>query len=144
MGYSISEKFRLEIHWKDAVYNQEGRCELSGAYFSGPALQIAQKINDSDHMLLDLYSQYLVLVKGVYVVKFEWSGVNYSDSDCKVHLSNCYITHNEELNMVPKLKPGDYFVVDTSDHEFSIHKYSLVYKTLLIKEDHVRYKFNNE
>jgi hypothetical protein len=144
MSYLISEKFRLEIHWQDAVYSQEGCCELVGAYFSGPALQIAQKINDKDHMMLDLYSQYLTLVKGVYVIKFEWLGVNYSDSENKVFLDKCYLTHTEELNTVPKLKSTDYFVIDTSDHEFSIHKYSLVYKTILIKEDHLRYRFNNE
>lgn len=142
MSYFISEKFRLEVYWEDVIYLQEGRCELLGAYFSGPALQIAQKINDKDHMMLDLYSQYLVLVKGAYVVKFEWSGVNYVDD--KVYLSNCYITHTDDLNVVPKLKPTDYFVIDTSDHEFSIHQYALVYKTILIKEDNSMYRFNNE
>lgn len=144
MSYLISEKFRLEVHWQDVVYNQEGLCEFVGAYFTGPALQIAQKISDADHMMLDLYSQYLVLVKGAYILKFEWSGVNYNDSENKVYLSNCYLTHNEELNTVPKLKSSDYFVIDTSDHEYSVHQYSLVYKTILIKEDHLRYKFNNE
>lgn len=144
MGYLISEKFRLEVHWEDVVYIQEGRCELKNAYFTGPALQIAQRINDKDHMMLDLYSQYLVLVKGAYVLKFEWSGVEYRDDENRVYLSNCHIIHNEDLNLAPKLKPTDYFVIDTSDHEFSIHQYSLVYKTLLIKEDHLRYKFNNE
>jgi hypothetical protein len=142
MGYFISEKFRLEIYWEDTVYLQEGRCGLIGAYFSGPALQIAQKINDTDHIMLDLYSQYLLLVKGAYVVKLEWSGVEYADG--KIYLSNCYITHNEELNTVPKLKADDYFVIDTSDHEFSVHQYSLVYKTILINEDHSMYRFNNE
>jgi hypothetical protein len=144
MNYLISEKFKLEIHWAGTVYNQEGRCELIGAYFTGPALQIAQKINDKDHMMLDLYSQYLTLVKGVYVIKFEWSGVTYKDVENRVYLNKCYLTHTEELNIVPKLKPTDYFVIDTSDHEFSVHKYSLVYKTILIKEDHLRYRFNNE
>jgi len=144
MNYLISEKFRLELHWKDVVYTQEGSCELRGAYFTGPALQIAQRINNQDHMMLDLYSQYLVLVKGAYVLKFEWSGVNYNDDENKVYLSNCYLKHNEDLNLAPKLKSTDYFVIDTSDHEFSIHQYSLVYKTILIKEDHLRYRFNNE
>ena len=93
-------------------------------------------------MMLDLYSQYLVLVKGAYVVKFEWSGINYTDD--KVYLSNCFITHTDDLNKVPKLKSTDYFVIDTSDHEFSIHQYALVYKTILIKEDNSMYRFNNE
>lgn len=144
MVYFISEKFRLEVHWQEAVYNQEGICELVGAYFTGPALQIAQRINDRDHMLLDLYSQYLALVKGVYVVKFEWAGINYDDTENKVYLSNCFIKHDSELNLVPKFKASDYLVIDTSDHEFSIHQFTLVYKTILIKEDHLRYRFDNE
>jgi hypothetical protein len=94
--------------------------------------------------MLDLYSQYLVLVKGAYVVKFEWEGVLYKLDENKVFLKNCYITHTEDLNTVPKLQKDDYFVVDTSDHSPNNHKYSLVYKTILIKEDHSRYKFTNE
>lgn len=144
MSYLISEKFRLELHWKSVIYSQKGRCEVKDAYFTGPALQIAQRINDKDYILLDLYSQYLILVKGAYVLRFEWEGTSYKNDENKVYLSNCYITHTEDLNLTPKLKPEDYFVIDTSSHESSIHKYSLVYKTLLIKEDHSRYKFNNE
>lgn len=144
MSYLISEKFRLELHWEDVLYTQEGRCELKGAYFTGPALQIAQRISEKDYMVLDLYSQYLVLTKGVYVLRFEWSGIKYNDDENKVYLFGCCLLHNEDLNLVPKLKVSDYFVIDTSDHEFSIHQYALVYKTLLIKEDHLRYKFNNE
>ncbi len=143
MSFLISEQFKLEVHWEDVLYNQEGRCGLIGAYFSGPALKIAQRINDEDHMLLDLYSQYITLVKGAYVLKFEWSGVEYKDDEGIVMLSNTYLTHNEDLNTTPKLNKTDYFVIDTSDHEFSIHKNSLVYKTLTIKEDHSRYRFNN-
>lgn len=139
----MSEKFRLELCWESVVYLQEGLCELKGAYFSGPALQIAQKINDKDHMLLDLYSQYLVLVRGAYILKCDWNGVSYGN-DNRVYLSNCYLTHNEDLNIAPQLKTTDYFIIDTSDHEFSIHQYALVYKTILIKEDHSRYRFNNE
>jgi hypothetical protein len=144
MTYFISEQFKLEVHWESVSYTQEGRCELVDAYFSGPALKIAQRIKDEDHMMLDLYSQYLVLVKGAYVLKFEWSGVNYNDAEGRVYLSNCYLTHNEDLNKSPQLKGSDYFVIDTSDHEFSVHQFALVYKTILIKEDHTRYRFNNE
>ena len=115
-----------------------------GAYFTGPALNIAQKINDKDHLMLDLFSQYICLVKGVYVVKFSWSGVTYKLDENKVFLDNCFITHNEDLNKVPKLKSKDYFVVDTSDHSFENHMYSMVYKTITIKEDHSKYRFDDE
>lgn len=144
MNYFISEEFRLEIHWDGTLYDKEGCCKLLGAYFSGPALKIAQQISDKDHLMLDLYSQYLVLVRGAYVVKFEWEGVTYKLDENKVILNNCYITHTEDLNIVPKLQKNDYFVIDTSDHSPSTHQYSLVYKTILIKEDHSRYKFNND
>lgn len=139
--FLLSEQFRLELRWNNVIYENENICKLDGAYFSGPVIQIAQKINDQDHIILDLYSQYLLLVKGIYVVKFSWSEVRYSDDGKKVFLKDAIIEHGAELNNIPILKSGDYFVIDTSDHESSIHQYHFVYKTYLVNYDNTLYRF---
>ena len=36
--FSLSERYRLELHWLKVSFNQEGVCKLEGAYFKGPAL----------------------------------------------------------------------------------------------------------
>ncbi len=65
--FLISERYRLEVHWKKVIYEREGVCNLKGAYFSGPALSDAEEVQSNDEILLDFYSQYIVLVKNVYV-----------------------------------------------------------------------------
>jgi hypothetical protein len=140
--FLISEQFKLEIHWQDVIYDQPGVCRLNGAYFTGPVLQVAEQIKSYDFMLLDLYSQYIALVKGAYVVKFLWDEVIYSEDNSKVFLSNARLEHEQELNSTPNLNPLDYFVIDTRDHETSVHQYNLVYKTFVINSDNTLYRFN--
>jgi len=140
--FLLSEQFRLELRWQEAAYDQAGICRLKGAYFTGPVLQVATQIQPNDSMLLDLYSQYIMLVKGAYVVKFLWGDVVYSDDGSKVFLANARLEHELDLNSTPTLDPLDYFVIDTSDHEISIHHQHLVYKTLLINSNNTLYRFN--
>lgn len=140
-SFLISEIFRLELRWKDAEYNEEGICKLIEAYFSGPVLQVAQKLEDPDHMLLDFYSQYVQLVKGTYVGRLDWKGVTYSDDGKKIYLKEAILSHDRELNNVPVLNPQDYFVIDTSNHTVEEHTKNLVYKTFLINSDNTMYRF---
>ena len=140
--FLLSERFKLEIKWDDVIYEQPGVCRFINARFSGPALQIAQKINDIDHILLDFYSQYIVLVKGVFVAKFDWSGLEYTETERVIYLKNATLSHPTELNNVPILKRTDYFVVDTSDHTPAKHGQNLVYKTYLINQDNSLYRFD--
>ena len=133
------ERFKLELHWGSVEYTEDNKCLIREAYFSGPALQIAQKINNNDHLMLDFYSQYIQLVKGVYVGKFSWNEVSYKED--KIFLSNAILEHDTELIRVPILNENDYFVIDTSDHELSIHSQNLVYKTYVINEENTLYRF---
>jgi len=137
--FSLSERYRLELHWKETIYEQDGLCKVIGAYFSGPALAEAMRLNDNDYIMLDFFSQYIVLVKNVYVAKFSWSGVEYTKNN--ILLLNTFITHNTELNRVPKLKDNDYLVIDTKGHEIEDHPYNLVYKTYVVNENTNLYKF---
>jgi len=107
----LGERYKLELHWEKVKYEQDGMCKLIGAYFSGPVLSNAEKINDNDNIKLDFFTQYLVFVKNVYVGDLSWGEVTYKDK--KVILKDAIITHDKELNKVPKLRDTDYLVIIT-------------------------------
>jgi hypothetical protein len=138
--FLISEKYRLELHWKKAKYEHEGVCGLEKAYFSGPALSDAEEILPNDNILLDFYSQYILLVRNVYVGKLSWGAVKYNKNNT-VSLMDVKITHASELNRVPKLKNNDYLVIDTSNHEAAVHMFNLTYKTYVVSKDGDLYNF---
>jgi len=139
--FLISEMFRLELRWQSVDYSDEGKCYLNDAYFTGPVLQVAQKLNEKDHMLLDFYSQYIQLVKGTYVANFNWEGIKYSADGKKIYLDKAVMSHDKELTNVPLLKEHDYFVIDTSNHVVEKHSKNLVYKTYLINNENTMYRF---
>ena len=142
--FILSEIFKLELRWDEVIYEKPGICKLINAYFTGPVLQIAQKINDDDFMMLDFYSQYIHLVKNVYVAKFIWGKIEYSQDGKKVFLSDAFIVHDKELNRVPTLNSKDYFIIDTSNHTSDKHGKNLVYKTYVINPDNSLYRFSND
>ena len=138
--FSLSDRYRLELHWSKIIYEKKGRCKLSEATFIGPALSEAVKLENNDHILLDFFSQYMVLVESVYVAKFSWREVKYN-KDSSISLTGAFMTHDTELNKVPKLKSSDYLIIDTSNHEVEIHPFSPVYRTYVVNEDTSLYKF---
>lgn len=140
--FLLSERYRLELHWKKVVYEQPGICKLGGVYFSGPVLSHANKINCDDHIMIDFYSQYVLLVKSVFVAKLSWKDVIYNN-DNTVGLKDVLMAHAVELNNVPQLKNTDYLVIDTSDHEEVVHAQHLVYKTYVVAEAGKEYNFRS-
>jgi len=140
--FLLSEKYRLELHWKKAIYNTPGECDLTGTSFSGPALQDALQLNNDDHIMLDFFSQYLVFVENVYVAKLSWGEVVYN-SDRTIGLKDVKISHDTELNRVPKLGDLDYLVIDTCDHEVEKHPFTLLYKTYVINPVNELYNFRS-
>lgn len=142
-AFSLSERYRLELRWEQCVYDNPGTCKLKGAYFCGPALSDAQKINDNDHIMLDFFKQYVVIVSNVYVAKLSWGEVVYSDNG-RVFLKNATITHDTELNKVPKLMLTDYLIIDTKGHDTAKHQFNLVYKTYVVNETTQLYNFRGK
>jgi hypothetical protein len=138
--FILSERFRLELKWKQAIYEIEGICKLEGAYFCGPALAEALQLNNNDHIMLDFFEQYMVLVNNVYVAKLSWGEVIYNN-DGTISLKDAIITHDTELNRVPKLKDNDYLVIDTENHEVEKHLFNMVYKTFVVNETTNLYMF---
>jgi len=139
--FSISEKFRLEIHWSRSIYDREGIAKLDGCYLSGPVIKEVAQMNEEDRMKLDFSNQYLVFVPYFYIATLYWKGIR-RVSD-KIHLDNVLLT-NDNLNAVPKLNDNDYIVIDTKDHEDEKHQYSLVYPSYLIRFDGEKYDFRGK
>jgi len=141
--FSLSERYRLELHWDRTNYERDGICELTNAYFSGPALMQADRINDNDNIMLDFYHQYIIITKNAYVGKLSWGEVIYN-KDNTVSLRDAAITHDTELNRVPKLKDSDHLIIDTKGHETETHAYNLLYKTYVVNEDTTLYRFDRK
>lgn len=139
----VKDRYKLECHWKEVIYEQPGICKLNEAIFSGPVMSIANKIEPNDRIQIDFYSQYLWLVRSVYVATLSWGDVTYTNDGSIVKLSDCFIKHTTELNTVPNLKDTDWLLIDTINHEDMKHAFNLVYKTYVIHEDKDIYKFNN-
>lgn len=138
--FTLSERYRLELHWSSVSYEENGVCTFNGAYFSGPALMEALKLERKDHILLDFFQQYLVLVDNAYVAQFDWEDPSYN-GDGTISFRYATLSHDTELNRVPKLKDDDYLVIDTSGHDVEKHPFTLVYKTYVVNEDTQLYRF---
>ena len=127
------DRYILELHWLNAKYKvvctEEGKgvivC-LDGAYFSGPALRLAAKINSNDRIRLDFTEQYAILLKSYHIATLSWGEVVYAGNivylkDASIHISN--------FSKVPKFLNDDFLVIDTSLHEEDTHNNYLNYNT---------------
>ena len=138
--FMLSERFRLELKWKKAIYNRNGICEFKDAYFCGPAVKEISLLNSNDNIILDFYAQYILIVEDIYLAKLSWGEVIFNIDDT-ISLKNLTMHHETELNRVPKLSDNDYLVIDVEDHQESSHLFHLVYKTYVVNENTNLYKF---
>jgi hypothetical protein len=140
MKFLLSERYRLELHWKKALRPKAGKMHLTGAYFQGPALQQADKINNNDSIRLDFCSQLIVLVKNVYVADLKWGEVVYNKNET-ITLKNARIEYDPSIKGIPNLETKDYLVIDTSGHENEKHLFNLLYPTYVIGKDNEFYNY---
>ncbi len=138
MGFRIAEKYRLEIRWKKAIYEQEGLARLEKCYFTGPVLKEVNQINQEDHMNLDFSNQYIIFVPSYYIGRLSWKGANQTPE--AIYLTDV-LFKNKYINSVPKLNNDDYIVIDTKNHEEEKHHFHLTYPSYLIRFDGELYKF---
>jgi len=136
----LGERFRLELHWKKVLRPKAGEMHLVDAYFSGPALAQADKINDNDTIRLDFCSQLVVLIKSVYVGDLKWGEVVYNKNK-KIILKNARIEYDPSIKGIPNLEDKDYLVMDTSGHENEKHLFNLLYPTYVIDRDSELYDY---
>lgn len=140
MEFSVSERYRLELHWSKVRYDLDQEAILEGCYFSGPVLVEVWQLAQEDHIDLDFAGQYIFFANFYYIARLSWSGVNHTPE--KILLSKATLK-NKNLNVVPKLKDDDYIVIDTKGHEDMAHLYNLVYPSYLIRNDGVFYDFRS-
>jgi hypothetical protein len=123
------DKYVLELHWVNVRYdeNEEGVVVcLDGAYFSGPALRIAAKIQNNELIRLDFTEQYAVLLNNYHIAVLKWGEVIYSGNIA--YLRDAYIYVAKRCK-VPSFLSDDFLVIDTSLHEEKTHSMYLNYST---------------
>jgi len=136
--FMISERFRLELHWKKVSYEKEDIANIKGCYLSGPVLKEVKQLNEEDFIKLDFSNQYIIFIKNYYIAKLSWSGVKHTAE--KIFLYNTKL-ENININIVPKLRNNDYIVIDTKNHEDEKHQYHITYISYLLKADGSLYNF---
>ena len=140
MKFLLAERYRLELHWKKVLRPKAGIMHLTDAYFTGPALAQADKINDNDTIRLDFCSQLIVMVKSVYVGDLKWGEVVYN-KDGTITLNNARIEYDPNIKGIPNLETKDSLVIDTSGHENDNHLYNLLYPAYVIDRDSELYNY---
>ncbi len=133
-----TDLYRLELHWDTCRY-EDNICYFTKAYFSGPVLKMAEKINSNDNILLDFFRQYFVVVDNIYVGKLSWGDVTYVED--RVYLRDCTLTHKSELNKAPKLTTTDYMIIDCKNHDRNVHDFNPNYKTYVVNQDTQVYNY---
>lgn len=140
MGFLLSERYRLELHWKKVLRPKAGEMHLTNAYFSGPVLAQADRINNNDTIRLDFCSQLVLLTKAVYVADLKWGEVIYNKAGT-ITLKNAMIEYDPDLNGIPNLETKDHIVIDTSGHENNKHLYNFLYPTYVVDRDSELYDY---
>ena len=129
-GMLLGEIYRLELHWDSIDYVRDNICIFENAYFTGPALSQAEKINGSDFIKLDFTNQYAILIPNYYTVTFHWGSVSYLHN--KVALSESKFVFNKGWKKEHILNDTDYVIIDTKDHEVEKHYKNLVYYSYVV------------
>ena len=123
------DKYVLELHWVNVRYveNDDGVVVyLDGAYFSGPVLRIATKIQNNESIRLDFTEQYAILLKDYHIAILKWGEVIYSGNIA--YLKDAYINVAKKCK-IPNFLSDDFLVIDTSLHEEKTHSMYLNYST---------------
>ena len=142
MAFLLSEKYRLELHWGKVLRPKAGIMHLTDAYFSGPVLAHAERINSNDTIRLDFCSQLIILTRSVYVADLYWDEVNYNN-DKTISLKNARIEFNPELKGIPNLENKDYLVIDTKDHEYEKHDNHPLYPAYVVDKNNELYNYRS-
>jgi hypothetical protein len=128
----IPESYKLELHWNSIDKNKDDSCNLIGAYFCGPVLKSAEKINSSDRIKLDFTPQYSLILSSFYFVDCMWGNVNYYNEIVKLQ---DVTLKGDFVNKISNLINTDYIVIDTSKHDGESHLYNLVYKAAVLNKN---------
>lgn len=110
----VLSKYRLELHWKSVEYSNDDTAVLKGAYFTGPVLKEAAKLNEEDQLILDMTEQHQILVPDFYQAVLKWEGVTYKDD--KIFLKEASVK-GKYVNSVEKLENDNFILIDCKQHD---------------------------
>ena len=133
----VLSRHRLELHWDSVEYNEDDRALLKGAYFSGPVLSDAARINDDDQLTLDMTKQHSILaaMEDYYHAVLKWKGVDYKED--KVFLKEAWI-QGKYVNSLEKLEKDDWVLINCKGHDEKSHPFLLVYWAEIYKKEKER------
>ncbi len=120
----IINKYRLELHWDKVEYNRDDVAVLKGAYFEGPVLQEAAKLNEEDSLVMDMTTQHMIFMPDYYQATFRWNGTSYKEA--RIYFKEASIK-GKYVNSIETLKNNDWILIDCKEHEMSTHVFHLVY-----------------
>ena len=124
------DAYFLFLKWLMVDYNinDDKLIKLHGAYFSGPVLRNMLALNPNDHIDLDFTEQYAVKLNNYYIARLSWTNVKTAGDI--IYLGDCMLNCKYK-DSLPKLKPDDFIIIDTSLHEEATHQYFLTYPAVV-------------
>ncbi len=142
MAFNISERYRLELHWSSIERPEDGVSLLKGAYLTGPVLVQALKMANNDKIRLDFCNQYSILVNNFYVADLSWGRVEYVNDTIQLH--DAKLKYQLVVDKAASLKDNDYLVIDTENHELSVHRFNMLYTTYIVSADNDLKNYRNK
>jgi hypothetical protein len=127
----VLNRYRLELHWNKVEYPTGNVAVLKGAYFTGPVLKEAAKVNPNDQLMLDMTYQHMIFIPEYYQALLQWKGVEYKGD--KIFLVGATLK-GKYINSVDTLGDSDFILIDCKEHEEEEHPFHLVYWAEVCKE----------
>jgi hypothetical protein len=131
----VLDSYKLYFRWNGLHYDR-GVTSFIKAWFYGPVLLGASKIQDNDFLDLDYTKQNLntglFVPKDFYIARLSWKTVTYIEDI--VLLEECKLSHNK-AGSLSNLKEGSSFLIDCSNHDETRHAKHLVYPAAVLNTE---------
>ena len=142
MVVRFKEKYTLYLSWDKIEYKEGLIAVLKSPKLNGAALSHAARIEDKDHIDLDVTSQNIILISSWDIVRFSWNKVVHQDS-LEARFDKAFLS-SPELYKTKILSDNDRIIIDTEDHEEEVHVNNFVYKALIAKADNSDYNYKDK
>jgi len=122
----------LRLDWDSIRYINRSKAEVINARFIGDVLKSAYKLNEVDNISIDITDQFFVASKTFHIFRFEWNGLEYS-GDNRVNFKKSWFIN--DFGSLIKIQDSDYLLIDTKDHDESVHPFNVNYRAKLYNKD---------
>lgn len=112
----VLPKYRLELRWESVSCSKGDVAILKGAYFSGPVLKDAEKLQDEDKLIIDMTQQHWVFppMQDFYQATLFWKGVEYKGD--RIFLKEARI-EGKYVNSIAPLTNDNWILIDCKEHD---------------------------